>query len=212
MCEIAIFDPDRTTPRIVSEVAIDLYRSQGDALGVVAVRSEDNYFDYEIYRATEPEEHEVFDFVEDLYDETYRFILHGRMATSGDRTVEEAHPIEIECEACDIDYVLHNGIVAQYEYERNQLERIGHEFSTDVDSENIAHRFQTISTELEELDNPYPREPCYILLSSNAILVTASARYHLTDDLRLSCSYRRYGPDRREGEYGRLLVTPTSGD
>lgn len=63
-------------------------------------------------------------------------ILHTRWATHGGVTEENAHP---HCDCQGNIWVVHNGIIENYRTLRRQLEEEGHKFSSETDTEVIAH-------------------------------------------------------------------------
>jgi glucosamine--fructose-6-phosphate aminotransferase (isomerizing) len=63
-------------------------------------------------------------------------IAHTRWATHGKVTKENAHP-HLSCRA---DFaVVHNGIIANYRLLRDELQKKGHRFASETDTEVIAH-------------------------------------------------------------------------
>jgi glucosamine--fructose-6-phosphate aminotransferase (isomerizing) len=67
-------------------------------------------------------------------------IVHTRWATHGAPTVENAHP-HIDCS--DKIAVVHNGIIENYNYLKAKLQREGHKFRSETDSEVIAHLIES---------------------------------------------------------------------
>lgn len=215
MCEITILKTDRFSTLEFVEIAMELYRSQRSALGIVAVYDQDGKFTYETYRSTEPDEQEVSGFIANN-NSAIRFVFHGRLATHGERDNRGTHPIEIDCPECDIQYVLHNGIVGNQPDLRERLEQEGHEFTTEVDSELIAHGFGQVPSSIEDpqegVDASLCGEPASILLGEERFYVETRAysRYKLVDGIELFQSHRWWANHEATGDYASMLVTPGS--
>jgi len=66
-------------------------------------------------------------------------MAHSRWATSGTVTKINAHPHS----SCDGKIaIVHNGIIRNYETLRSELEKKGHKFKSECDSEVVAHYFE----------------------------------------------------------------------
>ncbi|GJQ48137.1 MAG: glutamine--fructose-6-phosphate aminotransferase [isomerizing] [Candidatus Kuenenia stuttgartiensis] len=75
-------------------------------------------------------------------------IVHTRWATHGAPTVENAHP-HMDCR-CEIA-VVHNGIIENYDYLTSYLEKRGHIFKSQTDTEVLAHLIEeNLNDNLEE--------------------------------------------------------------
>ena len=66
-------------------------------------------------------------------------IAHTRWATTGSVTNENAHP-HFSCDKSIA--IVHNGIIDNYQELKKELEKAGHKFISDTDSEVIAHFFK----------------------------------------------------------------------
>lgn len=168
-----------------------LCESNDDGLGVVAVHTDGETFSYNRYKHHEPDFDDVRDFLLDN-DEAWRFVLHARLATAGGVGFAETHPISVKgCPKTDLDYVVHNGVVHQHDTLMAQYEADGHEFTTDVDSEVIAHAHGEIPDELEEMDEPdISGRLNYLLFSDDGILVKTTTKYEVGDDFTMACGFR----------------------
>ncbi len=63
-------------------------------------------------------------------------ILHTRWATTGEVNEANAHP---HCDCQNNIWLVHNGIIENYQALKTKLEKEGHKFSSDTDTEVIAH-------------------------------------------------------------------------
>lgn len=182
------------------------------SLGVVIVRDPDDVdgFRYDIHKAVDLNYNHLSSFLEGaMLDDVERVIIHGRLATQGDVNLRNAHPLEIECAECDIDYVIHNGVMSRYERMQREFEDNGHHFTTDVDSEVIAHSFEEVPTDMDEVNlQQHGYQPAFLLLNENAIYIRSS-RYQLSEDGQMSKDYREFGPDVAGSEnYDAVIMTP----
>lgn len=208
MCELAVLQPEWDSGELAG-FAFDVYSAMPSSLGLVTVFRDDGSFSYDIYRAVEPEYEDVFSFYDTQdQDEVFFHIIHGRLATTGDVIEEHAHPLEIDCPECNIDYVLHNGVLGRWQMDRREHEDDGHEYNTEVDSEVIAHDHSIVP---DDFDTPamekYSHEPAYILLGGERIFMSSPGRtYRLTDDPMLARPRREFAPGHRRDDYGYLII------
>ena len=88
-------------------------------------------------------------------------IVHTRWATHGAPTVENAHP---HCDCSEKISIVHNGIIENYNYLKAKLEKEGHIFKSETDSEVIAHLIESyfegelegaVRRALKEVDGAY---------------------------------------------------------
>jgi glucosamine--fructose-6-phosphate aminotransferase (isomerizing) len=88
-------------------------------------------------------------------------IVHTRWATHGAPTVENAHP---HCDCTGNISIVHNGIIENYNYLKAKLEKEGHIFKSETDSEVIAHLIESyfegkledaVRSALKEVDGAY---------------------------------------------------------
>ena len=88
-------------------------------------------------------------------------IVHTRWATHGAPTIENAHP-HLDCTG-KIS-IAHNGIIENYNYLKTKLEKEGHVFKSETDSEVLAHLIEcyfegvledAVRTALKEVEGAY---------------------------------------------------------
>jgi len=88
-------------------------------------------------------------------------IAHTRWATHGSPTLENAHP---HCDCSGKISIVHNGIIENYNYLKAKLEKEGHIFKSETDSEVIAHLIENyfegeledaVRRALKEVDGAY---------------------------------------------------------
>lgn len=188
----------------------------GDALGIIYIENDEDEeeFVYYTHKAVEPDYERIRKFVDTYQARSERCIIHGRLATAGARDIKAAHPIGIECNSCDIDWVVHNGVITSHELTRREQEREGHTFQTNVDSEVIAHEYESVPASVDSLE-PQFHQPAYILGNKDALYINTSFNYRLTSEGRMGLSYRQFAPEpdpEAEVEsYSQVIMTPTGG-
>jgi len=99
--------------------------------------------------------------IDGRFDEGTLGIVHTRWATHGAPTIENAHP-HFDCSGRIA--IVHNGIIENYNYLKAKLEKEGHFFKSETDSEVIAHLIESYFEEtledavrraLNEVDGAY---------------------------------------------------------
>lgn len=213
MCEMAALKPANYEVDELADAAMDVYQAMRDSLGMVAVVDEETRLDYEIFKAVEPDPSEVYNFIQNRADYTDLFIFHGRLATHGGETVENCHPLSLDCDECDIDFVLHNGVVHGYDQATvRRRENRGHTFVTNVDSELIAHTHGSVPENFEEAGEvtQFVHQPCYILLNSDRAYFYQNGTYEMNQNGEIARQRRPFGPEREYGEPNthELIMTP----
>ena len=231
MCEIATipvdqFDPeedDRAThvSRVV-ELASAFYDDNPHGLGVVATKRDEseNAFTHEAFKTGWTDKGmsttALYEFVDERLDDAWRFTVHARFATAGEVDRKGTHPIIIDnCDETPWDAVVHNGSIRGHKYKRRRLKKDGHTFSTEVDSEVIAHETDlpdpdTFGSEEDDWGVPNLRGNLnYLLFHEDMILVYTEGKYHVSDDFTMACNFRDFNTDKpTQGEEGWFLFTP----
>lgn len=189
MCELAILKKNNVGKVELTEFAMERYRGQRTSLGIVVVNWTKDYederiFEYDTFRSTDPDTDEVASFLRETWDDANRFIVHGRLGTSGEMDNVGTHPIPIDCPKCDVEYVLHNGVIGRAGRNRFQQEKTGHSWNTRVDTEAIAHAFESVPSDIDEFNNVMEkrhyleRQPAFVLLGRKNIAIHASNGYY----------------------------------
>lgn len=216
MCEIAVVDPEQSNIQIIHQIAAKFHEEQGDGIGVLAVKESPDGFEYETYKSIVPHWQTMYTFLKRHYDETWRFVVHGRASTSGNVNREAAHPIHVDCDHCEFEHVIHNGSVRNHENIRGGLTSQGHHFNTKVDTEILAHKVSELPETIEDHSRKtysFRGNLNYLLFSENGILIRVSSKYHLSDDVTMTCSLSAFDDAEEYGfEEGNdtewMLITP----
>jgi len=133
-------------------------------------------------------------------------IVHTRWATHGAPTVENAHP-HIDCS--DKIAVVHNGIIENYNYLKAKLQREGHKFRSETDSEVIAHLIEShfngnledaVRCALKEIEGAYglaiisldePEKLIAARHGSPLIVGVGKGEYFITSDVAAILEYTK---------------------
>lgn len=205
MCELAIINTENSDVEEMTNAAMTVYQSMRTSLGIVAVEHGNGQYNYETYKDVNPSRAGVKAFIEANASSAMRFMFHGRLATHGGYGEEAAHPISIDCDCCDVNHVLHNGMV-HYHEEFREDHRGDHDYTTEVDSEVIAHEYGEVPEAVEEVKEDFGRQPSYILLGDERMLITTNGRYNLTTNGELGRPHRSFAPN---AECNTLILSAT---
>ena len=133
-------------------------------------------------------------------------IAHTRWATHGAPTIENAHP-HIDCK--NEIAVVHNGIIENYDYLKTRLEREGHIFRSETDTEVLAHLIEkyflgnlemAVMEALKEVEGTYgiavisPKDPQKIVAArkgSPLVIGIGNQEYFITSDVSASLEHTR---------------------
>lgn len=196
MCEIAAVDPDRTSPEQAHQLAGNLYHEQGDGLGMVIVKrnEEEDKFEYETFSQVNPHWQTWWAFMRRNWNDAWRVFIHGRKLSTGEVNRDSTHPIDVDCPKCETDHLIHNGTIRNHEKIRKGLERNGHEFTTEVDTEVIAHKVGELPETIDDAGrktHDVQGSVNYMLFAEDKILIHTERKYYVTDDLIITCRNRK---------------------
>ncbi|MBE7445887.1 MAG: glutamine--fructose-6-phosphate transaminase (isomerizing) [Planctomycetia bacterium] len=138
--------------------------------------------------------------------DTHTGIVHTRWATHGAPTMENAHP-HLDCH--NEIAVVHNGIIENYDYLKLKLEREGHAFKSETDTEVLAHLIEKYFTgnlemavmeALKEVEGTYgiavisvkdPKKIVAARRGSPLVLGIGNQEYFITSDISASLVHTR---------------------
>jgi len=133
-------------------------------------------------------------------------IVHTRWATHGAPTLSNAHP-HLDCR--NEIAVVHNGIIENYDYLKLKLEKDGHVFKSETDTEVLAHLIEkyfhdnletAVMKALKDVEGTYgiavisSRDPRKIVAArrgSPLILGIGNQEYFITSDVSASLAHTR---------------------
>ncbi|MFN3532453.1 MAG: glutamine--fructose-6-phosphate transaminase (isomerizing) [Candidatus Brocadia sp.] len=137
---------------------------------------------------------------------THVGIAHTRWATHGAPTMENAHP-HVDCH--NEIAVVHNGIIENYDYLKSRLEREGHIFRSETDTEVLAHLIEkyfknnleiAVMAALKEVEGTYgiavisTKDPQKIVAArkgSPLVIGIGTQEYFITSDVSASLEHTR---------------------
>jgi predicted glutamine amidotransferase len=220
MCEIAVVDPDQFSIQNIQQLAGNFHEEQGDGIGVFMVIPDGDTFTYESYKSADPHWQTLWSFTRRHIDDAWRVVIHGRAGTSGGVSREAAHPIHVDCDDCSVEHIIHNGSVRNRKQKMKQLKRNGHDFTTGVDTEIIAHKVGDLPASVEEHTSATYKmygNLNYLVFAEDGFLIHTEKKYHLSEDVTMTCRYRDFeDPEELGFEKGTdtewMLVTPSEED
>lgn len=138
--------------------------------------------------------------------DTHIGIVHTRWATHGAPTMNNAHP-HMDCHKQIA--VVHNGIIENYDYLKSRLEREGHIFQSETDTEVLAHLIEkyfqnnlekAVMEALKEVEGTYgiavisTKDPHKIVAArkgSPLVIGIGNKEYFVTSDVSASLGHTR---------------------
>jgi len=215
MCEIAVVDPEQAGIAAINQIAYKFHEEQGDGIGVLTIENNGDSFEYDHYCSTDPHWQTLFTFLRNTVESAWRVVIHGRYGTVGGVNREHCHPLNIDCDECDFEHIIHNGSVNGHQNRRAGLIGNDHTFQTRVDSEVIAHTVGELPDTIDDHDKDtytVRGKLNYLLFSEDGILVRAQRKYDLTERFTMTCSRTDFENAEELGfEHARnewMLVTP----
>ena len=119
-------------------------------------------------------------------------IAHTRWATHGQPSISNAHP-HSDCQG-EV-FVVHNGIVENYKALKQELEKEGHKFSSETDTEVIAHLVEKFIAAGLNLESAV-KKSLHLIKGTYALLIMAKIEPDKIIAARLSSPLRiGVGPD-----------------
>lgn len=226
MCEIAVLNTStiraetdeqqsENAQSIATNIAEQMYQSNSDGLGMIAVYPDDDAdeFDYEVAKAETPD---IDKFAAWLYDhaDAWRIAMHARLGTAGGTGFEQTHPIHVIDDDVDTTWLMHNGVLYGATQTRQSHKQDGREFNTTVDSEVIAHEHADLPDDPEEFEPIEQRKRLNQLHFAPDKIVIRNDKYHVNDNFTMTCrrqwvedSDERYSePARKTSEV--YVITP----